>query len=425
MDLVLYTLRSLAYVIVDPSLLLLLIIFGVLFYLKNKKLAFMQKMVIGEIINSPLELTLSQITLGLIGGIFASLILSILGVVFKENSGIELIFIISILLIFFKIKFTSFAYSGGIVGALSIIVTYLNIGGDSSNFLKFNISSLIIVIGVIHIIQGVLIILDGGKGAIPAFSKKNNRLVGGYVLNRLWAIPITLFMALSNSMNSNIIHNNINTPAWWPILSNSNTVNLISTAILVMMPLFGVVSYNSVTFTRTKKEKSVSSGIYISVYGIIVCLISIIAEFGLVGKIVSIILMILFYEILIRFERKMEDEKEPIFYSDEHGICVLEVVPFSKAYSAGIKSGDRIISLEGKFIENEKQVYKALMNNHFDVELEIESRTGNRKKVQLRKGKGAGMLLVPRFVDNNRKIELDKKKINEILEKIKSEKKNL
>ncbi len=425
MDLVLYTLRSLAHIIIDPSLLLLLVILGVMFYLKNRKIAFMQKMVIGESINSPLELTLSQITLGLIGGIFASLMLSILGVVFKENSGIELLFIISILLIFFKTKLTSFAYSGGFVGVLSIIVTYLNIGGDSSNFLKFNISSFIIVIGIIHIIQGCIIMFDGSRGAIPAFSKKNNKLIGGYVLNRSWAIPITLFIALSSNMNSDIIHNNINISGWWPILSNGNTLTLISASILTMIPLFGVVNYNAATFTNTKKKKSVSSGIYISTYGIIICLISTIAEFGLAGKIISIILVPLLYEAFIRFERKIEDKKEPIFYSDEHSICVLEVIPFSKAYLAGIKVGDRILSLEGKTIENEKQIYEALANNHFDVELEVDSREGKRKKVQIGKGKGAGMLLVPRFVDDDRKIEINKKRINEILEKIKNEQKNL
>lgn len=425
MDLVLYTLRSLAHIIIDPSLLLLLVILGVMFYLKNKKLAFMQKMVIGESINSPLELTLSQITLGLIGGIIASLMLSILGVVFKENSGIELLFIISILLIFFKTKLTSFAYSVGIIGALSIVFTYFNIGGDSSNFLKFNISSLIIVIGVIHIIQGFLIMFDGSRGAIPAFTKKNNKLIGGYVLNRSWAIPITLFIALSNNMNSDTINSNINTPGWWPILSNSNTLSIISTAILAMIPLFGVVSYNAATFTKTKRKKSIISGIYISIYGIILCLISMIAEFGLAGKIISIILVPLIYEVIVRFERKIEDKKEPIFYSDAHSICVLEVIPFSKAYLAGIKVGDRILSLEGKTIENEKQIYKALANNHFNVELEIDSREGKRKKVQIGKGKGAGMLLVPRFVDEDKKIEINKKRINEILEKIKNEQKNL
>ncbi|MBM7833900.1 PDZ domain-containing protein [Clostridium sardiniense] len=424
MDLVLYTLRSLAYIIIEPSLLLILVILGVMFYLKNKKLAFMQKMVTGESINSPLELTLSQITLGLIGGIFASLMLSILGVVFKENSGIELLFIISIISIFFKTKLTSFAYAGGIIGALSIVVTYFNIGGDSNSFLKLDISSLIIFIGIIHIIQGFLIMIDGSKGAIPAFSKKNNRLIGGYVLNRSWAIPITLFIALSSNMNSDIINNNISTPGWWPIFSNSSTLNLISTAILGMIPLFGLVSYNTATFTKTKRGKSISSGIYIVIYGIVISLISIIAEIGLAGKIIAIILVPLLYVAVIRFERMMEDKKEPIFYSDEHSICVLEVVPFSKAYSAGIKVGDRIISIEGKDIESEKQIYQALKDNHFDVEIEIKSKSESRKKVRVGKGKGAGMLLVPRFVDEDKKIEINKKRINEILEKIKDEQKS-
>lgn len=67
MDLVMYTLRSVAYVIVEPSLMIMLIILGIIFYSKNRKLVAMQKMIIGEEVNSPLELTLSTNSLRYIG----------------------------------------------------------------------------------------------------------------------------------------------------------------------------------------------------------------------------------------------------------------------------------------------------------------------------------------------------------------------
>ncbi|WP_235829636.1 hypothetical protein [Clostridium nigeriense] len=66
MDLMLYTLRTVSYAIVEPMHIFMLIVLGIMFYLKNKKISIMQKMTIGETINSPLELTLSQIALGII-----------------------------------------------------------------------------------------------------------------------------------------------------------------------------------------------------------------------------------------------------------------------------------------------------------------------------------------------------------------------
>ena len=92
MDVILNAIKSVAYIFVDPLFIIFLIAITILFYVKNKKLTFMQKMIIGENINSPLELTLSQLTLGLVAGFLASILISILGITFKDGSGIEIIF---------------------------------------------------------------------------------------------------------------------------------------------------------------------------------------------------------------------------------------------------------------------------------------------------------------------------------------------
>ncbi|MDQ0150753.1 signal protein PDZ [Eubacterium multiforme] len=420
MDLILNTLKSVAYIFISPSLLLVLIIIGIMFYLKNRKVTLMQKMVLGESINSPLELTLSQITLGIISGAIISIILSTLGVVFKQNSGIEFLLALSILVLAFKRKIINFAYLGGIIGGLSIIVTYLNIGGDKNDFLKLNITALIIVVGVIYIIQGLLIMFDGSRGSIPIFSKNNGKVIGGYMLNRCWIMPIALFISLLNGIDSNKIIENISYPSWWPIISNSQVIALIATGTLVMIPYFSISNYSSITFTKTKKMKILTSGIQMIIYGILICLISLVAKLGLAGKIFVVIMVPLIYEIMVRISNKIEDKEKPMFYSDDKGICVLEVVPLSKSYLAGIRVGDRITALRGKCIESEKEIYEALMNNYMNVELEVESLNGERKKVQVGKGKIPGMLLVPRTVDDKKKVDLTKNKINEILDKLKN-----
>ncbi|MGL5478892.1 MAG: signal protein PDZ, partial [Clostridium sp.] len=89
MELIIQTLKSLSLVIVDPTLALILVVLALVFYLRNRKISIMQKMIAGESINSPLELTASQICFGLIGGILGSIILTTLGVVFSKTSGIQ------------------------------------------------------------------------------------------------------------------------------------------------------------------------------------------------------------------------------------------------------------------------------------------------------------------------------------------------
>ena len=88
MDLAIYTLKSLAYIVVQPSLILMLVIVSILFYYKNKKLVGIQKLVIGCESRSALEITLAQIAFGMLFGILVSLVLMMLGITFNENSGI-------------------------------------------------------------------------------------------------------------------------------------------------------------------------------------------------------------------------------------------------------------------------------------------------------------------------------------------------
>ena len=94
MDLMEYILKTVAYAMVNPTQLIMLIALGFIFYKKNKKISVMQKLTLGESVNSPLELTLSQLSLGIIAGAVGSLIIGFLGIMFSKNSGIEFIFII-------------------------------------------------------------------------------------------------------------------------------------------------------------------------------------------------------------------------------------------------------------------------------------------------------------------------------------------
>jgi hypothetical protein len=85
----------------------------------------MQKMIIGERLSSPLELTISQIVLGIFAGAIGSIILAYCGVIFEGNSGIELIFLISVFLMFWSPRFICFAYSGAALGLISFILNDL------------------------------------------------------------------------------------------------------------------------------------------------------------------------------------------------------------------------------------------------------------------------------------------------------------
>ena len=160
MDLIIHSLKSIAVAIIEPMHLVMLVVFGIIFYFKNVRIVSIQKMTLGEGINSPLELTLSQIVLGILAGAIGSIILSVLGVTFSENSGIEFIFMISILSLFYKKKYISYAYSAAILGIIGIALKLASDITGIKLFLNVDILSLMTFIGVIYIIEGFLIMME-------------------------------------------------------------------------------------------------------------------------------------------------------------------------------------------------------------------------------------------------------------------------
>ncbi|MGN1028816.1 MAG: signal protein PDZ, partial [Bacilli bacterium] len=305
MELILYTLRTVAYAIVEPMHIFMLVVLGIMFYTKNKRISIMQKVTIGEMINSPLELTLSQISLGIIAGAIVSVILSMLGIIFNENSGIEVMFMISILLLFIKKRFICFSYSGAVLGAISILSSSLASVTNTSSYINVNILELMTFVGIMHMLEGILVMFDGGRGAIPVFSNRDEKIVGGFAYNRYWALPVAIFIAITSNI-STAVTSSVATPDWWPIINKSQALLMLSSSIISAIPLYGVVSYNSVSFTKRKNVKPVYSGVGILIYGIILTLVSQLAQFGIIGQIIVVIFAPLGHEFMIKIQNKIE-----------------------------------------------------------------------------------------------------------------------
>lgn len=419
MELILYTLRTVSYAIVEPMHLFMLVILGVMFYLKNKKISIMQRVTIGETINSPLELTLSQIALGIIAGAIISLILSYLGIIFNENSGIEIMFMISVFLLFIKKRYICFSYSGAILGAISILFSILATYTNMDTYININILALMTFIGIMHIAEGFLVLFDGSRGAIPVFSNKNNKIIGGFAYNRYWALPVAIFIAMSGNI-STVGTSTIATPDWWPIINKSETLSILSSAIIASIPLYGVLAYNSVSFTKDKIKKPIYSGIGIIIYGVLLTMIAQLARFGIVGQIVVVIFAPLGHEIMIRIQNKIENKGDYLYVTDDSGVCVLEVAPSSPAYESGVRRGDKILEVNRNKVISEVEIFQAVRESFSEIPFRIKKISGEIVDLSIMpKNKRIGMLLVPRMVKAEDAISVENENFKEILEEMK------
>ena len=427
MNVTIYTLRSVAYAIVDPSLLIVLIILGFIFYRQNKKISLMQKMIIGESVNSPLELTLSQIVIGIFAGVLVSLLFSYLGIMFPENSGIEFLFLISILLMIFKPRLFCIAYSAALLAAVALFSRLIAQSTGKEAFFTIDTVFLFSLIGILHVVEGILVTFDGHKGAIPIFTSKNNKIIGGFALKRYWALPVALFIIYAQTSGISIGTVDVATPNWWPLFRREETLDIIKTAVLTMIPFYGVLGYNSVTFTNNKSRKALQSGLGIIVYGALLIPVAQLARLGIVGEIITILFSALGHELMLYIQREMETKREPKYVSDEEGIMVLEVAPESPAYRAGIKSGDKLVEINGNHISSEAALYSSIKESLNKVSIKVKDYKGNFKDIYLsRKGsERIGLVLVPRLVPKDNKIiKLENDSFKNILDKFKKDKHN-
>lgn len=421
MELIEYTLRALAHTIADPTLALVLLLLGIFFYRKNRKIAIMQKLMIGERFLSPLELTLSQLVIGILGGCVASVILTLLGIMFNDPSGIQLLFLISFFLMLMKPRYICFSYSGAVLGMVAVISNLIGY----KTVISIDIFSLLMLIGVLHAIEGILIAIDGSRAAVPVFSEKKGRLVGGFALERYWPLPLVIFIVLNNNLM--VSGDAIASPSWWPLLKNGN-IALLATSVLSAMPIYGVLGYKSITFTKDKRKKALTSGMYTFVYGLILIAVAQFTKFGLAFEFLALIFMPLAHEGMLWIQVYFENKGTAKYMSDEEGLTILDVVPNSIAYKNGIKSGDKILAINGEEIEEYTMLYDFLSKGLKELTLKVKDRHGSIRDVLLNIPNGSrriGVIVIPKTVPKDDSIvEISEKRFRDILNKLKNKDKD-
>ena len=353
MDILIYSIRAISYTITNPMFLLVLFLMGVILHGKNKKSRLIEKMILGSQSYSALELTISQIVIGIIGGVCASILCTYLGIAFNDGTAIVVMFIISMILMSINPRFLCFSYSGAMLGVISIINTilYQYLDFEKIRLFDINIVSLIALVGVLHIVEGLMVLVDGHKGSLPVFTKRGEETIGGFALNRYYTLPMALLVFIVNG--EVFMSQNIDVGNWWPVLKGTFQNFNLGKLVISIIPVLAVVGYNSVTFTKSKRTKSFVSGLYNIIFGGMMILLSQIAINSLLIQGIVIILMPILHEAMLKLERNVELKGKPKYFNESEGIRVLAVGKNSIAQEIGIKSGDIVLAIDGEQVIDE------------------------------------------------------------------------
>ncbi|WP_051330979.1 PDZ domain-containing protein [Aneurinibacillus terranovensis] len=320
---------------------------------------------------------LRSIGYGVIGGLGASVLLIAFGVALSYQEML-LLWIVSVVLALFSVRFLSFAYAGGLLGILAFFAPWFHIGGtgilpsviDWVNAL--HVPSILALVAVLHIVEGLLMHSKPEKGASPVYiAGKRGRAIGAFQLNKFWLLPLFIFMPGSTGAGFSFT----GLPSWVPWFYSGS-------AVLSLLPVPSVVGYMDVAVTMPPFEKSKQSGKKIIWWGIALFIIAYAAKYLPVFALIGSLLSLFSHELIRIYGRLREKQISPLYVQLKDGVRVLAVIPGSPADEMGIVTGDVIIKVNGVNVLDKDDIYPALQRQSAFCKMEVKNQKGYIKYVQ-------------------------------------------
>jgi hypothetical protein len=342
----------------------------ILIYFRNRGLSRMKKLVLGEGEDHPLVLTFSQMVVGILAGLAVSSIMGYLQITFDRYLEIQVIMLMSIFLVFIPSNIVN-------LGFLPVMVLLMDYLGTGSFMPLSDVVSLYILLGVILIVSGVVFALDSSRGAVPIIIRVKERLLGGFMYSRTYIVPIAIGFYLKNQSVSGM---------GYLILGTSVAF-----------------SVSQSFFTMRKKEASLLLGAIRSLSGGLVLLLTSLHYLNeeLVFAVFALTPVILHFEKQVF--KMVEDRRPPLFSSTSKEKVILEVSRNTPAYEKGVRSGDRIVSINNIPQPDFFTIVKGIGKSDYkkSVKLMILTKDNTLMEISLKMepGENIGFIVVPDALD--------------------------
>lgn len=377
----------------DPNIIINPITLIVIFLIASqyKSIMSIQRQMYGGRVRHRLrDLVASSILAGILAGLAGSIIITVVGVTFVKLSGLIIVIAVSLLLMFFiNPRYVCLSYSGGILSLCSLVMTalisrgYVNqkepVVGYLQKGLNFDVTALMVVIAVMHLVESILMWLDGHRGAVPVFMKRNGKLVGGFIMQRLWIIPILFFIVISSS---EISGQTIPTPHWWPIIGPNVPRATLNNLIFSATMLLAMLGYSDFTISTPVVQKVRRSAVKLFLYSLILLTFALISYKVYIFKYVAALFAPLAHEGLILYERFKETSGKPIWGYSDDGVIVVDTIPSSPAEKIGIKSGDKLVQINNNPVSSIEDIMKFMGQYLNYVWIEIINIKGEKRMVE-------------------------------------------
>lgn len=246
---------NIVYIVSDPIFIVLAILMVVMYRREAKETK-------DKAYRNQLERTaIKDIFRGVIIGAIMSLVLTSLGICIPITKGMLILIPITIGLVLVNPKWGCFSYVIPIAYGVQVVGRLLQ---KDFAWLDLHYDEMIILIGILHIIEGLLVRTYGHENSreVPLYSE--GRLVSGYVLKKYWPIPLMVFQY------------------------GGSVVSLI--------PMYAMLGYADITFGQNPRRKSRAMGIVLVGYGSMITMLGYLTRWGVVSILVVIVVMPILHE---------------------------------------------------------------------------------------------------------------------------------
>lgn len=278
-----------------------------------------------------LRATLVSMGLGLLGGIIGSLIMILVGIDIGRVNILPL-WAVALLLMMISPRFLCFAYAGGVLALI----------GLTTGYPQMDIPQLMALVAVLHMVESLLILCNGHLNPVPVYLRREGQVVGGFNLQKFWPIP--LLVLASTAMADPAVLPSM--PDWWPLLKSYYAA--VPGQNYILIPVLAVLGYGEITTTAAPARRVRRSSAYLLLFSLILLALSIASSYHPALVWLAAIFSPLGHELVIWLGTRQEKSQPPLYVPDAPGVMLLDVAPNSLAWRAGLRSGDKILMVNGQ-----------------------------------------------------------------------------
>ncbi|PKM95114.1 MAG: hypothetical protein CVU84_07270 [Firmicutes bacterium HGW-Firmicutes-1] len=320
---------------------------------------------------SPIGSLIESVLQGILVGIIGSLIIILTGL--PVNSTVYIIYLlpISLALSLIQVRYLCISYSAAVMGLLALILNGQIIFGYALPNMNMNVSGLITLVGILHLMESLLIYFVGADDCMPIICKKEGKIIQGHILQKYWPIPLAILFVTAGEASGNVIQ----MPDWWPLLKPSNP--LLNSLFFGLMPFVGILGYSTVTFSEQPEKRAKKTGIMLFLYSMLIIAIAVLGKEDRVLMVIGLVLMAALHEAIMLLEQRHEKRHEPIYTVPDRGIRIMSIIQGGIAEKVGMKKGQIIKKINDLEVVN-AQHFKELMDNKWTF-MWIETENFNRE----------------------------------------------